>query len=118
MNIDQRDIVLLPFKYAESDEEKPRPALVISSEYVNDDVYFNMIVCGISSTGKSRPLDIKIDKTDDENPHSTLRPSRIIPQKIELESQNRIIRRVGKLKEEKCEEVIKNLIQIISIEEN
>ena len=116
MLIEQRDIILLPFRYMDSDEEKERPALVISGKYVNDDAYNDMIVCGISSHGKQLPFDIPIDKNDDENPYSKMKPSRIIPHKIKLESQNRIKRRVGKISEGKCHDVITNLMKILNIE--
>lgn len=62
----QRDIVLVPFPFADQSGQKVRPALIVSNDKFNqlsDDV----IVCAITSTIKPSKYSIIINKNDLES---------------------------------------------------
>jgi len=104
---EQRDIVLINFPFTDFSSYKIRPVLIISNNKYNlssEDI----IVCGISSKQKYSIWNIAITSKDLEsgnlNEESIIKVDRII--KI---SKKIIIKKIGKLKENKFEEIKEKL---------
>ena len=107
MNIEQRDIILIPFPYTDLLTIKKRPVLVLSNFYYHKNNN-DMICCAITSSKKQIHNGIKIENKDLEKgqlkTHSTIKPSKIFTILRSI-----TIKKIGKLNLEKTKEVIKSL---------
>ena len=101
------DVVVVPFPFSDLSQAKRRPALVIA-DLSGDD----LILCQITSQVISDNYAISL--TDGDFQSGTLkRKSNLRPNRIFTADINIILYKIGHLKDDKMEEVIKKIIQII-----
>jgi len=101
------DIVIVPFPFSDLTQSKRRPALVISNLKGND-----IILCQITSQNIFDGYSIYL-KDEDFQEGSLKRSSNIRPNRIFTADVQIIQYKIGTLKNEKIEEVINKIIQII-----
>jgi len=103
------DVVVLPFPFSDLSASKKRPALVIAPAKPHDDV----ILCMITSKAKGDDRAILITEADFEYgklpKDSNVRPNRLFTADAGI-----ILRAAGKLSEEKVNEVVTEIVRIIS----
>lgn len=103
------DVVVLPFPFSDLSNSKKRPALVIAAVPPHDDV----ILCMITSKNTKDSSAIAISKADFTTgslpQESNIRPNRLFTADATL-----IIRNAGKLSTEKMDQVVAEIINIIS----
>ncbi len=101
------DIVVVPFPFSDLSKYKKRPALVIATLKGDD-----LILCQITSQNIFDGYAISLNSEDlvigNLNRKSNIRPNRIFTADEKI-----ILYKVGKLKENKVEEVTNKLIKII-----
>lgn len=102
------DVVVLPFPFSDLSATKRRPALVIA-ELTGDDV----ILCQITSRVKSDAYAIAISGIDFKKGSLPL-DSWVRPNRIFTADSTIILRQSGILKDEKVQEVIAKIIEIIN----
>jgi len=95
------DVVVVPFPFSDLSQTKRRPALVLAVLPGDD-----RILCQITTRGVRDADAIAVDAGDFRQ--GTLhQPSNIRPNRLFTADQSMILRRVGELKTEKLDEVIK-----------
>jgi mRNA interferase MazF len=103
----KREVVVIPFPFSDLSQSKRRPALVISNLQGSD-----LILCQITSQKKKDIYAISLNDTDFQtgklNKNSYIRPNRIF-----TAEQNIILYKIGQIKQEKYNEVINKIINII-----
>jgi len=110
-NIEQREIVLVPWRYSDDSEIEPRPTLVISNTTYNEK-HLDVMLCFITSQPKQ--FDYSVEITNNDMEKGTLkRDSKIVPSKILIRPKDMIITRFGKIKIEKYNQVINNLKKLV-----
>ncbi len=101
------DVVVVPFPFSDLSQSKRRPALIISNLQGND-----LILVQITSQKKKDIYAISLNDTDFQtgklNKKSYIRPNRIF-----TAEQNIILYKIGQIKQEKLNEVINKIINII-----
>lgn len=102
-------VVVIPFPFSDLSDAKRRPALVVADLAGND-----VILCQITSQDTRRdPYSISLTNSDFStgqlNKDSNIRPNRLFTADSRI-----ILYEVGKLNDEKFEEVQKGLIDIIT----
>lgn len=100
-SISKWDIVVLPFPYVDSNTEKRRPALVVSSNEYNAETGLLWVLM-ITTTQQEWPYDIKIT---DLNKANLPAPSKIRCAKIATVEASRVVRVAGTLATEDLEAV-------------
>jgi mRNA interferase MazF len=117
------DVVLVPFPFADLNTTKQRPGVVISSREYNAEaliissaVYVNnridlILVMGVTGAPEDRFATVSIVKWFEAG---LLRPSRIKPV-IQTITQDRVIKRLGKLAIVDKNQLKKMLIEIIGL---
>ena len=80
MNINQKDLVLLPYPFSNLKEKKVRPALVVSNNNFNEMCY-DCVAVPLTSVIKEEPFSILINQSDLSNGR-LLKSSRIRIDKI------------------------------------
>ncbi|WP_315791542.1 type II toxin-antitoxin system PemK/MazF family toxin [Fischerella sp. JS2] len=98
---------LLPFPFSDSSTTKRRPALVIAESDSN-----NIIVCPITSK-PGRDYQIKLEDKNFRIGKLNLSPCYIRPNIIATVDTSNVIRHIGKLKDDKINEVITVIIEIL-----
>jgi mRNA interferase MazF len=102
------DVVVLPFPFSDLSASKRRPALVIASLEMHDDV----ILCMITSKKSTDTSAVAVTKADFESgglpQDSNVRPNRLFTAETSI-----ISRTAGRLSKTKIEEVVQSIIQII-----
>ena len=102
------EVVVIPFPFSDLSQYKRRPALVISSLLGND-----VILCQITKVGANRPYSISLKGTDFHSGSlkidSFVRPNRLFTAESSI-----IIKSIGFIKQNKLQEIIGDLITIIS----
>ena len=105
------DVVVLPFPFADLSASKKRPALVIAPIQTHQDV----ILCMITSKTTRDSSAIVITENDFEQgrlpQESNVRPNRLFTADASI-----ILRKAGKLSPAKIEEVVAEIVEIISSE--
>jgi mRNA interferase MazF len=102
------DVVVIPFPFSDLSNTKKRPALVVAS-LRGDDV----ILCQITGQTISDDYGIPLDTADFKD-GSLKRPSSIRPNRL-FTADGRIVEyRAGVIKDEKLQEVLQKIIQIIA----
>ena len=102
------DVVVVPFPFSDLTQAKRRPALIVST-LEGDDV----ILCQITSKTVSDRYAVTL--ADDDFASGGLRQlSNIRPNRIFTADQHIILYRAGHLNEEKTEEVINKIIEILN----
>ena len=101
------EVVVVPFPFTDSTQWKPRPALVVVQLTGNDS-----ILCAIMTPRRSDRYSIPLGNTDFQDGQidhvSIIRPNRLF-----TADDRRIIKPIGKLNQNKIQEVIHKLVQMI-----
>ncbi|MFN3422987.1 MAG: type II toxin-antitoxin system PemK/MazF family toxin [Armatimonadota bacterium] len=101
------DIVVVPFPFADLTQAKRRPALVLAELEGGD-----LILCQITSQQVRDRYAIALEETDFEigslRQRSNIRPNRLFTADSHI-----VLYRVGRLKEEKVNEVIEKVVEIL-----
>ncbi len=101
------DVVVIPFPFSDLSQAKRRPALVVT-DLSGDD----LILCQITSQTISDQYSISLTDGDFQN-GSLKRRSNIRPNRLFTADTRIILYKIGHVKNEKMNEVIKKIIQII-----
>ncbi len=103
------NVIIIPFPFSDLSDSKRRPALVLADLRGND-----IILCQITSQNSSDYFSINLDNNDFENGslpvNSFIRPNRIFTADKDI-----IIRKVGKISDEKLNSVYNALNNLFSI---
>lgn len=103
------DVIVLPFPFSDLSAAKKRPALIVAPLQTHSDV----ILCMITSKNTKDASAISITEKDFANgrlPHdSNIRPNRLF-----TADTNIILRTTGRLSPEKIDEVVTEIVRIIS----
>jgi len=113
-NVNQRDIVFIPFPFTDLSGHKKRPVLILSGKQYNASNQ-DMICCALTCRKKNFYRGIRINNSDLDFGFLNYE-SAVIPCKIFTPKQNIVIRRLGRLNIKKSEEVVKFLNLNIEIE--
>lgn len=101
------DVVVVPFPFSDLSQAKRRPALVLTESEGND-----RILCQITSQALRDKYAIQLDDKDfaegNLRQKSNVRPNRIFTADIRI-----ILYRIGRLKADKIDEIIKKVIEIL-----
>lgn len=112
MNLKQKDLVLLPYPYSNLQEEKVRPALILSNESFNKRSR-DCIVVPLTSVIKDDPSSVLVSQGDmDEG--TLIRPSRIRADKIFNVEQRLVKMRIGSVKPAVFDKVRQEVIKILN----
>ncbi len=114
-NIEQRNIVLIPFPYTDLSGAKKRPGLVISSNEFNS-MNEDVICCLITSNLEDRQHAITIDSKDMETGFLEFE-SKIKPYRIFTINKKLIYKTLGRLSLIKSNLVVEEINKIISADE-
>ncbi|MEH2237978.1 type II toxin-antitoxin system PemK/MazF family toxin [Nostoc sp.] len=106
-NLGKGDVISVPFPFSDASATKRRPALVIAESDSN-----NIIVCPITSK-PGREYEIKLEDQDFRVGKLNLSPCYIRTNIIATVDKSNVIRYIGKLKNEKINEVITAIIEIL-----
>ena len=101
------DVVVVPFPFSDLTQAKRRPALVISRLEGND-----LILCQITSQSIKDSYAISLDDKDFEI-GSLKQISNVRPNRIFTADSNIVLYKVGNLKIEKLNEIIRKVVEII-----
>ncbi|MCZ7669983.1 MAG: type II toxin-antitoxin system PemK/MazF family toxin [Chloroflexi bacterium] len=103
------DVVVLPFPFSDLSTSKKRPALVIAPVQTHQDV----ILCMITSRATQDNSAISITETDFEY-GSLPKESNVRANRLFTADASLILRTAGKLSAAKIDEVITEIVRIIS----
>ncbi len=106
-NFAKGDVISVPFPFSDASTTKRRPALIIAESDSN-----NIILCPITSK-PGRDYEIKLEDKDFLIGKLNLSPCYIRPNIIATVAKSRVIRHIGKLKDDKINEVITVIIEIL-----
>ncbi|MGB3639448.1 MAG: type II toxin-antitoxin system PemK/MazF family toxin [Rivularia sp. (in: cyanobacteria)] len=106
-NFAKGDVISVPFPFSDASTTKRRPALIIAQSDSND-----IILCPITSK-PGRDYEIKLEDKDFRIGKLILSPCYIRPNIIATVAKSRVIRHIGKLKDDKINEVITTIIEIL-----
>ncbi len=106
-NFVRGDVISVPFPFSNASATKRRPALVVAESDSN-----NIIVCPITSK-PGKDYEIKLEDLDFRVGQLNLSPSYIRPNIIATIDKSNVIRYIGNLKDEKINEVINKIIEIL-----
>ena len=97
------DIVILPFPYADSEDAKDRPTVLLAD--VGDARYADWIVCPVTTSPIPYRRAIPISATDLTS--GRLRPgSKVRPDRLATFSENRFGNTIGRLTDAKLAEIL------------
>ena len=103
MNVQQKEIVLLPYPFSDLEGTKVRPALVVSNNFFNkksDDC----IMVPLTTVIKDEPYSILINQ-EDLSSGKLLKPSRIRVDKIFTVEKNLIVMKIGAINDRTFEKI-------------
>jgi len=106
-NLVKGDVISVPFPFSDASATKRRPALIVAESDSN-----NIIVCPITSK-PGRDYEIKLEDQDFKVGKLNLSPCYIRPNIIATVDKSNVIRNIGKLKDEKINQVIATIIEIL-----
>ena len=106
-NFTKGDVISVPFPFSDASTTKKRPALIIAQSDSN-----NIILCPITSK-PGRDYEIKLEDKDFRIGQLNLSPCYIRPNIIATVVRSSVIRHIGKLKDDKINEVITAIIEIL-----
>jgi len=110
MQVNQKEIVLLPYPFSNLEGTKVRPALVVSNNQFNkksDDC----IMVPLTTIIKDEPYSVVI-KQEDMSSGKLLKLSRVRADKIFCVENNLIIMKIGKLKDNSFKKVKEEVFKI------
>ncbi len=103
------DVVVLPFPFSDLSSSKKRPALVVAPVEPHNDVILCMITSKSHRDNNSLPLAHTDFVTGGLPQDSNIRPNRLFTADASI-----ILRTAGRLSEGKIQEVIDEIVQIVS----
>ncbi|MBV6626134.1 MAG: type II toxin-antitoxin system PemK/MazF family toxin [Rivularia sp. (in: Bacteria)] len=106
-NFAKGDVISVPFPFSDASTTKKRPALIIAQSDSN-----NAILCPITSK-PGRDYEIKLEDKDFRIGKLNLSPCYIRPNIIATVAKSNVIRHIGRLKDDKIDEVITVIIEIL-----
>lgn len=106
-NLVKGDVISVPFPFSDASGTKKRPALIVAESDSN-----NIIICPITSK-PGRDYEIKLEDQDFRSGKLNLSPCYIRPNIIATADKSNVIRLIGKLKDEKTNEAIAKIIEIL-----
>ena len=102
------DVVVIPFPFSDLSQSKRRPALVLASLEGED-----VILCQITSKSIRDNYAVSLDDTDFESgglkQMSNIRPNRLFTADTHI-----ILYRIGNIRKEKLNQVVKAIIEIVT----
>lgn len=108
----QRDIFLVPYPFSDLSDKKIRPVLILSNDAFNE-VSQDVVVCGITSNVTKQAYALLIASNDLEE--GVLHTASAVKVESVLKiAQGLLIKKIGKLRQGKFEEVQKLLRELIS----
>ncbi|MFH1332064.1 MAG: type II toxin-antitoxin system PemK/MazF family toxin [archaeon] len=103
MNVQQREIVLLPYPFSNFDGAKVRPALVVSNNLFNkksDDC----VMVPLTAVMKDEPYSVLIDQ-ENLSSGKLLKSSRVRADKIFTVEKGLVVMKIGKVNDDTFEKV-------------
>jgi len=110
MQVNQKELILLPYPFSNLEGTKVRPALVVSNNSFNkksDDC----IMVPLTSVIKDEPYSVTIEQ-ENLSAGKLLKPSRIRADKIFCVEKNLITMKIGKINENSFEKVKQEMFRI------
>jgi mRNA interferase MazF len=101
------DVLVVPFPFSNLTASKPRPALVVTQLHGDD-----VILCQITTRLRADQYSVPLSRTD-FSAGSLPEESSIRPNRLFTADSNIIIRRAGRVAQEKIDEVIGKIIDIV-----
>jgi mRNA interferase MazF len=111
MNVSQKEIVLIPYPFSNMEENKVRPALILSNNLFNkksDDC----LLAPLTSAIKDEPYSVLIEQKDLAS-GKLVKLSRIRLDKLFVIEKNRIVFKIGILNEQSFSKVKKEFYTLI-----
>lgn len=102
------DVVVVPFPFTDLSKSSRRPALVVADLHSNDDIILTQITGRRRYDGYSIPLTNDNFLTGGLDIESNIRPNRLFTSDSKI-----VIKIAGKLSQEKTDEVINKIIEIV-----
>jgi len=110
MQINQKEVVLLPYPFSNFGGMKVRPALVVSNEYFNKKSA-DCIMVPLTTVIKDEPYSVIIDNND-MNSGELVKQSRIRADKIFCVEKNLVTMKIGIIKDKTFEKVKAEIFKI------
>lgn len=110
MIFEQKDIVLLPFPFSNLEEEKVRPAIIISNNRFNDDSP-DCLMIPLTSVLKKRPFSILLSQ-DDLVCGKLIAESMIRADKIFSLEKSMVKMKIGIVDDKKFKEIIEKVMKL------
>jgi len=110
MNINQKDIVLIPYPFSNLEQKKVRPAIVISNDNFNR-LCSDCIAVPLTSVLKEEAFSFSINQTDLQN-GKLIKPSRIRLDKIFSVEKRLVHMKIGNVKDDFFDKLKSELIEI------
>jgi len=110
MNINQKDIVLLPYPFSNFEGMKVRPALVVSNELFNKKSA-DCIMVPLTTVIKDEPYSILVDNQDLDS-GELAKPSRIRADKVFCVEKNLVTMKIGIIKDKTFEKVKQEIFKM------
>jgi mRNA interferase MazF len=111
MNVEQKDIVLLPFPFSNMINEKVRPAIIISNNNYNNKSE-DILAVAVTSVIKDEPYSIIIEQKDLKD-GKLITKSRIRVDKIFSVEKRIVLKRIGSINEKTFEKIKKEIMKLI-----
>lgn len=110
MNINQKDIVLIPYPFSNLEQKKVRPAIVISNDNFNR-LCSDCIAVPLTSVIKEEVFSFSINQNDLQN-GKLIKPSRIRLDKIFSVEKRLVQMKIGNVKDDFFDKLKSELIEI------
>ena len=110
MNINQKDVVLLPYPFTNLKGMKVRSALVVSNESFNNKSD-DCIMIPLTTVIKDEPYSVIIDNKNMES-GKLIKPSRVRADKIFAVEKNLITMKIGAINDNTLEEIKKEIFKM------
>lgn len=111
MQINQKEIVLLPYPFSNFEGMKVRPALVVSNESFNKKSA-DCIMVPLTTVIKNEPYSVIIDNNDMES-GELIKQSRIRADKIFSVEKNLVTMKIGVIKDKTFEKVKQEIFKML-----
>lgn len=114
MNINQREIYLVPFPFTDFSQRKRRPVLILSQdEYIED---HPDVVCSAITSQEGNPECVPVDNSHLDSGHLK-KDSYVLTDKIMTIEQSELIHSIGKLSVDRSKDVADEIEAHIEIQE-
>jgi len=110
MNINQKDVVLLPYPFTNLKGMKVRPALVVSNESFNKKSDDGIMV-PLTTVIKDEPYSVIIDNKNMES-GKLVKPSRVRADKIFAVEKSLVVVKIGVINDNRLEEIKKEIFKM------